>query len=68
MQSVLEGVKENLRGRSCILVSHRLSAIKTADRIAVMDRGVIVEQGSHAELIDANGTYCSLIERNIVTA
>ncbi|XP_029831332.2 ATP-dependent translocase ABCB1 [Ixodes scapularis] len=67
-QSILEGVKENLRGRSCILVSHRLSAIKTADRIAVMDRGVIVEQGSHAELIDANGTYCSLIERNIVTA
>lgn len=50
------------QGRTAIIVAHRLSTIKKADKIIVMDKGRIIEQGSHEELIALNGTYRNLYE------
>ena len=47
-------------GRTTIVVAHRLSTIKNADRIAVISDGQITEQGTHDELMDINGSYCKL--------
>jgi len=50
------------KGRTSIIIAHRLSTIKKADRIIVMEKGVIVEQGTHKELIAKKGYYSKLYE------
>jgi ATP-binding cassette subfamily B protein len=52
--------QELTAGKMAILISHRFSTVRMADRIAVIDGGCISEIGSHAELIDRNGTYARL--------
>ena len=60
-EAVVEGALERLmRGRSVVIVAHRLSTVQRADRIAVVDHGRIAEVGTHAELIGAGGRYASL--------
>ncbi len=49
-----------LRGRTVLIVAHRLSAVRQADRILVFQHGHIVENGKHQELVDANGVYARL--------
>ena len=53
-----------MRDRTTIVIAHRLSTIENADRIVVMDKGMIVEQGSHAELLEKRGAYYQLHQRN----
>lgn len=53
-----------MRDRTTIVIAHRLSTIENADRIVVMDKGRIVEQGSHAELMAKRGAYFQLHQRN----
>jgi ATP-binding cassette subfamily B protein len=55
-------LKENLRGRIGIVISHRFSTVRIADRIAVIDGGRVIEIGSHAELLKAGGRYSRLFE------
>ncbi len=49
-----------MQGRTTLVVAHRLSTIENADRILVMEKGRIIEQGSHAELLSQNGAYAKL--------
>lgn len=58
VQKALENMMKN---RTSIVIAHRLSTIQNADKIVVMQKGEIVEQGKHQELIDANGTYKKLV-------
>jgi ATP-binding cassette subfamily B protein len=60
IQDALEGVSQN---RTTLVVAHRLSTIINADEIIVLDRGVIVERGTHQELLAAKGLYASMWNR-----
>ncbi len=57
---VFKGFKEILNGRSALIISHRFSTVRMADRILVMDNGKITENGTHEELLNKNGTYANL--------
>jgi subfamily B ATP-binding cassette protein MsbA len=57
VQSALYGL---MQGRTTLVIAHRLSTVERADRIVVLVGGEIVEMGSHAELLEQNGTYASL--------
>ena len=48
------------KGRTTLMIAHRLSTIMDADQILVMDRGRIIERGTHRELLDAEGAYASM--------
>jgi ATP-binding cassette subfamily B protein len=60
---ILRGLREALKGRTAIIASHRVSAVRDATWIIVLDDGRIVEQGRHAELIAAGGRYWTLLRR-----
>ncbi len=57
---IQKSLDELSEGRTTIVVAHRLSTIKNADEIAVVDNGEITEQGTHEQLLDLNGTYAQL--------
>lgn len=63
---IQEGLLELFRGRTSVVVAHRLSTIQHADVIHVIDAGAIVESGTHAELLAANGHYAELHRRQFV--
>ena len=56
-RSVLKGLEQLMVGRTVIVIAHRLSTIRRADRICVLDRGNVVEQGTHDQLVVAGGLY-----------
>jgi ATP-binding cassette subfamily B protein len=57
-----------MRNRTTIVIAHRLSTVRDADRLAVLDRGRLVETGTHAELLARNGLYARLIRRQLGAA
>ncbi len=59
-EDILTGLRSFMRGRTSIIISHRISAVKAADEIYVMDRGMIIEHGTHSELITQGGFYAEL--------
>ena len=56
---VVESIRQ--RGISCVVIAHRLSTIRDCDEIIVMDRGKVVERGTHEELMKLNGLYTTLV-------
>jgi ATP-binding cassette subfamily B protein len=58
-----EMLRRHRAGRTSVLVSHRLSALRDADRIVVLDGGRVLEEGRHAELLDTAGEYARLFDR-----
>jgi subfamily B ATP-binding cassette protein MsbA len=64
---IQEALVRLLSGRTAIVIAHRLSTVRTADRIYVIDDGRIVEEGNHEELLAQGGLYRDLYERQFVT-
>ena len=59
-QRIQEGLEQLRKGRTTVIIAHRLSTIERADTIAVMDKGRIVDVGTHAHLLEHSGLYASL--------
>jgi ATP-binding cassette subfamily B multidrug efflux pump len=64
--AILEGLRDVLMRRTSIIVSHRVSAVKDADLILVVEEARIVERGTHAELLEAGGVYARLLRRQLL--
>jgi len=62
VQAALDRARE---GRTCIVIAHRLSTIRSADKIAVVNKGQLVEAGTHDELMELKGAYYKLITMNV---
>lgn len=61
--AITESLNDIMTGKTVIAIAHRLSTIAALDRLVVMDRGRIIEQGSHEELLALNGVYAGLWQR-----
>ena len=55
--NILETIAKTRKGKTNVIIAHRLSAVKRADHIIVLDDGKIIEEGTHQELLDKNGWY-----------
>jgi ATP-binding cassette, subfamily B, multidrug efflux pump len=63
---ILNHLREIMQGRTTIFISHRVSTVRNADRIAVLHDGEIVECGTHEELIERNGYYTELYNKQLL--
>ena len=63
---ILSGLRDELRGRTAFIISHRVTAVKDADLILVLDDGRIVERGRHEKLVALGGTYATLLRRQLL--
>lgn len=62
---IVENLRDFYMGRTVVIVAHRLSTVKDADQIIVMDKGRIVEIGDHASLVEKQGTYYNLVKNQL---
>jgi len=65
---VKEALDRLMRGRTTLIIAHRLSTVRDADRVLVLEGGKVVQAGSHHELLEQGGLYRRLVERQFVSA
>jgi len=65
-ERILNGLTSVMQGRTTILISHRVSTVRHADRIFVLEHGEIVEEGSHDDLVAAGGYYADLYQKQLL--
>jgi ATP-binding cassette subfamily B protein len=65
-ERILQGLEDVMRGRTTILISHRVSTVQNASQIFVIEHGVVAEQGTHAELIMSGGYYADLYQKQLL--
>ena len=64
-KTIMKNLNEFFRNRTVVVIAHRLSTVKNADQIVVLDGGKIVEQGTHEQLVEAGGTYFELVRNQL---
>jgi ATP-binding cassette subfamily B protein len=64
-KEIIEQLDQFFQGRTAVVVAHRLSTVRNADQIIVIEKGRIVEQGNHESLIEQKGTYFHLIKNQL---
>ena len=65
-EAIFQGLQQEMQNRTAIVISHRISTIKNANHILVLDGGKIVQQGTHTELIHQKGLYAQIYRRQIL--
>lgn len=65
-EEILNNLGKMMNGKTSILIAHRISTIKNADKILVLDNGEIIEQGTHNELLSLNGSYTELYNNQLL--
>lgn len=61
-RAIQDSLDELIRGRTTISIAHRLSTLRGADHLIVLDNGELVESGTHAELVEKRGVYYKLLQ------
>ena len=64
-RAIVENLNQFYKGRTVVVVAHRLSTVKNAGQIVVLDSGKVVETGNHASLIERQGTYYNLVKNQL---
>jgi ATP-binding cassette, subfamily B, multidrug efflux pump len=66
-EEILRGLRQVMAERTTVLIAHRISTVREADQIIVLDEGRIAEQGSHAQLVELDGIYADMHRRQSIT-
>jgi len=64
-RTIMEHLESFFQGRTVVVVAHRLSTVKNADQIVVLERGAIIEQGTHTQLVERRGAYYNLVKNQL---
>jgi ATP-binding cassette subfamily B protein len=62
---IIENLEQFFKGKTAIVIAHRLSTVKHADKIIVLDKGTVVEEGNHTQLVEKKGEYYRLIKNQL---
>jgi bacteriocin-processing peptidase. Cysteine peptidase. MEROPS family C39 len=62
---IMENLEQFFEGKTAVVIAHRLSTVKHADKIIVLDKGKVVEEGNHAELVALKGEYYRLVKNQL---
>lgn len=62
---IMENLNDFFKGRTAVVIAHRLSTVKNADQIIVLDKGQIIERGAHRELLELRGSYYNLVKNQL---
>jgi len=62
---IMDNLDKFFKGKTAIVIAHRLSTVKNADQIVVLEAGKVIEKGNHQELIDLKGSYFNLVKNQL---
>ncbi|GAA4160856.1 hypothetical protein GCM10022217_25600 [Chryseobacterium ginsenosidimutans] len=62
---IMENLERFFKGKTSVVIAHRLSTVKHADKIIVLDKGKVVEEGNHSQLVALKGEYYRLVKNQL---